>query len=215
MITCPLSIFSSSVPWLSRGSQLAPDEARPKLFSVIQKYAVAHIVSEELADLRTHKIPPLSSLRWVEGIFQSGTWTPIQSGPWLLRSFPSDRVWCVGAVAGFCAILPVLGFAHPSLRTSVFSSEASLSSGNANSLLGCPIHIKKSSHFHFGDPSTKTLPSGHHGYDSHACCIQAYSAAALVFRMFLSCGQRVELEWMDVVFHYLAKPSSDTVSKSL
>jgi hypothetical protein len=33
--------------------------------------------------------------------------------------------------------------------------------------------------------------------------------------MFLSCGQRVELEWMDVVFHYAAKPSSDSVSKSL
>ena len=40
----------------------------------------------------------------------------------------SDRVWCVGLVAGFCAILPVLGVAHSSLRPSENSSEASLSS---------------------------------------------------------------------------------------
>jgi hypothetical protein len=111
----------------------------------------------------------------------------------------------------------VLGVAHSSLRPSEISTEASLSSGNAKSLLGCPIHIKNNntSFIPVGDPSTETLPSGHHKYTSHTCCIQVYSAAALGFRMFLSCGQRVRLEWMDGGFHYTATPPSDSVSKSL
>ena len=95
----------------------------------------------------------------------------------------------------------MLGVAHSFLRSSEISSEAILSSGNAKSLLGCSIHIKNSntSYIPVGDPSTETLPSGHHKYASHTCCVQAYSAAALGFRRFLSCGQRVRLEWMDVV----------------
>jgi len=70
----------------------------------------------------------------------------------------------VVAVAGFCVILTVLGVAHSSLRPSEISSEASLSSGNAKSLLGCPIHIKNSntSYIPVADPSTESLPSGHH-----------------------------------------------------
>jgi hypothetical protein len=56
--------------------------------------------------------------------------------------FSSDRVSCVRTVAGFGAILPVLGVVHSSLRTSKISSEASLSLGNSMFLLGCPIHIK-------------------------------------------------------------------------
>jgi hypothetical protein len=82
--------------------------------------------------------------------------------------------------------MPVLGIAHFSIRTSEISSEASPSSGNAKSLLSCPFHMKNSntSYIPVGDPSTKTLPSGHHKYASHTCCIQAYSAAALGFRRF-------------------------------
>jgi len=120
-------------------------------------------------------------------------------------------------VAGFCAILPVLGVAHSSMRPSEISSEANLSSGNAKSLLGCPIHIKNSntSYFPVGEPSTETLPSGNHKYASHTCCIEAYTAAALGFHRFLSCGQHVRLEWIDVVFHYAATSPSDSVSKSL
>ena len=96
----------------------------------------------------------------------------------------------------------MLGVAHSSLRPSEISSEASLSSGNAKSLLGSPIHIKNSntSYIPVGDPSSETLPSGHHKYASHTCCIQAYSAPALDFRRFLSYGQRVRLNWMDVCF---------------
>ena len=66
-----------------------------------------------------------------------------------------------------------------------------------------------------GDPSTKTLPSGHHKYASHTCCIQAYSAAALGLHRFLSCGQRVRLELLDAGFHCAATPPSEPVSKSL
>jgi len=89
-------------------------------------------------------------------------------------------------VAGFCAILPVLGAAHPSLRPSEISSEPILSLGNAKPLLSCPIHIKNSntSYIPVGDPSSETLPLGHHTYASHICCIQAYSAAVLDFRRF-------------------------------
>jgi len=67
-------------------------------------------------------------------------------------------------------------------------------------------HTKTSntSYIPVADPSTETLPSGHHKNASHTCCIQDYSAAALGFRRFLSCGQRVWLEWMDVGFHYAA-----------
>jgi hypothetical protein len=74
-------------------------------------------------------------------------------------------------------------------------------------LLGCFIHIKNSntSYIPIGDPSTETLPSGDHKYASHTCCIQAYSAAALGFRSFLSCGQHVRLEWMDVGFRYATR----------
>ena len=80
----------------------------------------------------------------------------------------------------------MLDFAHSSLRTSETSSEANLSSGNVKSLLGCPIHIKHSntSCIPAEDPSTETLTSGHHRYDGHACCNQAYSAAAIVFVCF-------------------------------
>jgi hypothetical protein len=55
-------------------------------------------------------------------------------------------------------------------------------------LLGCPIHVKNgnTSYIPVGDPSTGTLPSGHHKYASHTCCIQAYSATALGFCRFLS-----------------------------
>jgi len=111
----------------------------------------------------------------------------------------------------------VLGVAHSSLRSSEISCEASLSSRNVESLLGCPINIKNSntSCIPVGDPSTQALPSGHHKYASHTRCIQAYSAAALGLNRFLSCGQRVRLEWMDVGFHYAATPPSDSVSKSL
>jgi len=43
---------------------------------------------------------------------------------------------------------------------------------SSKSLLGCPIHIKNSntSYIPVGDPSTETLPSGHHKYASHTCC---------------------------------------------
>jgi hypothetical protein len=105
-------------------------------------------------------------------------------------------------VAGLCAILPVLRVPHSSLRPSEISSEASLSSGNVIYLLGCPIHIKNSNspYIPVGDPSAGTQPSVHHKYASHTCCIQAYSAAALGFPRFLSCGQFVRLEGMGVFF---------------
>ena len=106
-----------------------------------------------------------------------------------------SRILCHSASAGCCTFIP---------PTFEFSSEASLSSGNAKSSLGCPIHIKNSntSYIPVGEPSTDTLPSGHHKYASHTCCSQAYSAAALGFHRILSCGQRVRMEWMDVGFHY-------------
>ena len=65
-----------------------------------------------------------------------------------------------GVVARFGAILPVLGVAHSSLRPSEMSSEVSLFSGNAKSLLGCPIHIKNSntSFIPVGDLPTEALP---------------------------------------------------------
>ena len=72
---------------------------------------------------------------------------------------------------------------------------------------------RNTSYIPVADPSTP--PSGHHKYASHTCCIQAYSAAALGFRRFLSCRQRVRLEWMDVGFHYAATPPSDSISRSL
>ena len=111
----------------------------------------------------------------------------------------------------------MLAVAHSSLRPSEISSEASLSSGNAKCLLVCPIHIQNSntSCIPVGDPPTETLHSGHHKYASHTCCIQVFTAAALGFRGFLSCGQRVRLEWMDVGFHYAATLPSDSISKSL
>jgi hypothetical protein len=116
-----------------------------------------------------------------------------------------------------CVILPVLDVAHSSIRPSEISSEDSLSSGSAKSLLGCPIHLKNrnTSFIPVEDPSTETLPSGHHEYVSHTCFIQAYSTTALSFRGFLSCTQCVLLEWMDIGFHYAATPTSDTDSKSL
>ena len=113
----------------------------------------------------------------------------------------------------FCRVLHIL-----LTRPSETSSEASLSSSNAKSLLGCPIPIKKNSNTSYipvADPSTETLPSSHHKYANHTCCIKAYSAADLGFRGFLSCGQHVRLEWMDVGFHYAAKLPLDSVSKSL
>jgi hypothetical protein len=84
-------------------------------------------------------------------------------------------------------------------------------------LLGSPIDIKNNNTFYIpvGDPSTDTLPSGHHRYAMPTCCIQAYSTGALGFHMLPSCGQRVQLEWMDDVFHYAATLLSDSVSKSL
>jgi hypothetical protein len=45
--------------------------------------------------------------------------------------------------------------------------------------------------------------------------IQAYSASALGFHRFLSYGQRVRLEWMDIDFHYAVTKPSELVSKSL
>jgi hypothetical protein len=66
-----------------------------------------------------------------------------------------------------------------------------------------------------GDPSTETLPSDHHKYASHICCIQTYSAPALGFRRFLSCGQLVRLDWIDFSFSYVATPPSESVSKNL
>ena len=111
--------------------------------------------------------------------------------------------------------MPVLGVAHSSIRHSEISSKASLSSSNAKSLFGCPIHIKTAilriSHLE----THQQRPSDHQKYARHTCCIQTYSAAALGFRRFISCGQRVRLEWVDVGFHYAATPPSDTVSKSL
>ena len=111
----------------------------------------------------------------------------------------------------------MLVVAYSSIRPSEVSSEASISLGNSKFLLGCPIHIKNrnTSYILVEDPSTETLPSGHHTYASHTCCIQTYSAAALGFHRFLSCRQLIRLDWMDVVFHYAATPPSDTVSKSL
>jgi len=95
----------------------------------------------------------------------------------------------------------VLGVAHSFLRPSQISFDASLSSCNAEYLLGSPIHINYSntSYIQVGEPSTETLPSGHHKYASRTCCIEAYSAAALGFHRFLACGQRVQLEWTMLV----------------
>ena len=107
---------------------------------------------------------------------------------------------------------------HILLSDLQISSVAGLSLGNERSLLVCPIHIQNNntSYFPVGDPSTETLPSGHHKYANHTCCIQSYSAASLGFRSrFLSCGQRVRLEWKDAGFYYAATPPSDTVSKSI
>ena len=169
---------------------MTPDETRPKVFSCHPEVACWTYRLWRACGLEDPQ-KPLFNFRFAES----------RKCPWLLRSFLSDRVWCVGAVAGFCAILPVLGVVHSSLWPSELSSEASLSSGNAKSLLGSPIHIKYSntSYIQVGEPSTETLPSGHHKYTSRTCCIEAYSAAALGFRRFLSCGQRVQLEWTMLV----------------
>ena len=169
--------------------------------------------------MRTHKNSLLIFASLSRGIFSARCLNadPVRSMAFTKFFFLSDRVWCLGAVAGFCAILLVLGVAHSSIWPSEISSEAILSSSNVKSLLDCPNHIKSSntSYIPVGDPSTETLPSGHHNYASHTCCIQTYSAAALGFLTFRSCGQRVRLEWMDVVFHCAATPPSGLVSKSL
>jgi len=77
----------------------------------------------------------------------------------------------------------VLGVAHPSLRPSEISSEASLSLGNAKSLLGCLIHIKNSntSYIPVGDLSSETLPSGHHKYASHTAVFKLIQQLLFVF----------------------------------
>ena len=116
-----------------------------------------------------------------------------------------STILCHSASAGCCT------FFSPTFRDFLWGQ--SLSSGNAKSLLGCPIHIKKQQYFKHprcGDPSTETLPSGHHKYANQTCCFQAYSAAALGFRRFLSCEQRVRPEWMDGGFHYAATLPSDS-----
>ena len=163
------------------------------------------------------KTPSLIFATLSRGNFSARYWNADPVRSMAFTKFSSDRIWCEGAVAGFCAILPVLDVAHFSLRPLENSSEANVSSGNEKYLLLCPIHIQNSntSYILIGDPLTETLLSGHHKYASHSCCIQAFSAAALDFHRFLSCGQRVRLEWMDVGLHYAGTPPSDSVSKSL
>ena len=120
-------------------------------------------------------------------IFLPGTWTPFQSCLWILRSFSSNRVWCVETVAGICVILPELGVVHSCLRPSEFSLEASLSLGNAKFLRGCPIHINNSntSNIPDRDPTTVALLSeDHHRYKSHACCNHVHSADVYIFVRF-------------------------------
>ena len=135
---------------------MTPDETRPKLFLVTLKYVVEHIVSEERADLRTHKNPLLIFAWLSRGNFSARYLNadPVRSMAFT-KFFIRPSLMCRGGSRILC-ILPVLGVAHSSIRPSEISSEASLSSGNAKSLLGCPIHIKKKQR-HFVYPSWRHI----------------------------------------------------------